>query len=77
MRVLVSKSPDDIHLFLKRLLHEQHITGEMLAERTGISYHKLIRTLRNEREFTASEIGTIARKLGIEDINKYFLGGRA
>ena len=76
MRKLYSRDPTDPHLYLKRLLNEQKITAQGLSDQTGISYSRLVRILRNEQEFSASEIGTIAHRLGITDINKYFLGGR-
>lgn len=75
MRRITLKSADDPHLLLKQLLLRERITADTLSKRTGISYDKLVRTLRNEREFTASEIGAIAHNLGITDIDKYFLRG--
>ena len=77
MKHLMINSPDDIHLHLKRLMYARNVNAQKLSKEAGIPYSRLIRTLRNEREFTASEIGSVARYMGIEDINKFFLGGRA
>lgn len=75
MRQLKGTGPDDKHLLLKRDMREKRIDAKILADETGLSYSKIVRALRNEREFTASEIGTIAKYLGIKDISKFFLGG--
>lgn len=68
--------PGDPYLQLKRLLRQKHLTALQLSAVTGLSYDKIVRTLRNQREFTASEIAAISDKLQITDIKKYFLGGQ-
>ena len=56
MKHLMINSPDDIHLHLKRLMYARNVNAQKLSKEAGIPYSRLIRTLRNEREFTASEM---------------------
>lgn len=75
MKRLVSKTPDDMNLHLKRLLNERGITAKRLSQDTGLAYQRLSRAWRGERYLDAKEIKTIANYLHINDITKYFMGG--